>query len=94
MFVFAPVSGSHIPEAVARLNQSGTSIIFEDIHPEFRPFFEALTDKGVNHSGKRFCVGDKHFLSAFEDVFCAGSYMFLHPEATLQSEPLGSVQVA
>ena len=87
-----PESGE--PEAIAQMNTNGSGVEFMDIHPDYRPFFEALTDKGVNWSGKHFGVQDDNFIKAFENAFCASAYMFLHPEATLQSEPLGSMQVA
>lgn len=76
--------GSHWPEAVAEIieKQDG-SVIIKPINPDLKPFFEALTDKGVESPrGQKILPTDKGFLPAFEDVFCSGSYMYLNSEAT------------
>lgn len=96
MYIMMNTQGSHWPEAVAEIieNLDG-SVIIQAINPDLKPFFEALTDKGVDSQGQKILPTDEGFLPAFEDIFCSGPYMYLSPEATPQIQSFATAsQVA
>ena len=96
MFVMMTLPGKQWPEPIAEVTQKGSKeVCIESTHPDMKPFFEALYDKGISWNGTTFFPQDSGFLDAFEQVFCSGSYMYLNDEANIQVQSFASIgQVA
>lgn len=69
------------PKAIAKFDHVDGAIVVDVLSDEWKPFFEALADKGVSNGNNVYHHGDgQQFLHAFEQVFCAGAYMFFSRE--------------